>query len=240
MFSFLYRPLLYGKRREVFFFPFLFLGGDVSFHFTVLFVPTGSPSHGGDVAVCLSFLLCSCVYFCLYGPFNCISFNKYSRQLSAFSLCSSGLISASLVLSTTHLFVKVSFSPDVILCGWLGSKHQIMSPLSLILVRFPSSSSFGVFLYPGRPYCRIRDRTLVLILPIKSYCLELLQRYVQFRCARAHCRLHNLSIFQGWLDNKVMKQRIMDTRIHTTIIVKIVIWKPEEVHSSFTNYSFCC
>ena len=26
-----------------------------------------------------------------YGPFNCISFHKFSRQLSAFSLCSSGL-----------------------------------------------------------------------------------------------------------------------------------------------------
>ena len=35
-----------------------------------------------------------CVYFCLYGPFNCISFHQFSRWLSAFSLCSSGLISA--------------------------------------------------------------------------------------------------------------------------------------------------
>ena len=33
------------------------------------------------------FLFCSCVCFCLYGPFNCISFRKFSRQLSAFSLC---------------------------------------------------------------------------------------------------------------------------------------------------------
>ena len=31
-----------------------------------------------------SFSFCSCVYFCLYGPFNCISFRKFSRQLSAF------------------------------------------------------------------------------------------------------------------------------------------------------------
>ena len=37
------------------------------------------------------FLLCSCVCFCLYGPFNCISFQKLC-QLSTFSLCSSGLI----------------------------------------------------------------------------------------------------------------------------------------------------
>ena len=47
---------------------------------------------------------CSCVCFCLYGPFTWISFHKFSRQLSAFSLCSSGLISAVLVLSTISLY----------------------------------------------------------------------------------------------------------------------------------------
>ena len=36
----------------------------------------------------------------LYGPFNCISFYEFSRRLFVFSLCSSGLISALLVLST--------------------------------------------------------------------------------------------------------------------------------------------
>ena len=63
--------------------------------------PAGTPSRGGDVTVCVldinhpSFpllLLCSCVCFCLYGPFNCIWFHKFSRQLSAFSLCFPGLI----------------------------------------------------------------------------------------------------------------------------------------------------
>ena len=61
-----------------------------------------------------SFLFCYRVYFCLYGPLNCFSFHEFSRQLSAFSLCSSGLKSASLVLSTIYLFVKVSLSPDVV------------------------------------------------------------------------------------------------------------------------------
>ena len=42
-----------------------------------------------------------------------------------FSLRSSGLISALLVLSTIYLFMKVSFSPDVIPSGWLGSKRQL-------------------------------------------------------------------------------------------------------------------
>ena len=50
-----------------------------------------------------SFLLCSYVYFCLYGPFNFISFHKFSRQLSVFSPLSSGFISVLLVLSTICL-----------------------------------------------------------------------------------------------------------------------------------------
>ena len=51
-----------------------------------------------------SSFFCACVCFCLYGPFNCISCNKLSKQLSAFSLCSSGLISAVLVLSAFFFF----------------------------------------------------------------------------------------------------------------------------------------
>ena len=72
-----------------------------------------------------SFKFSPCVYFCLYGPFNCISFHKFSQQLTAFSLCFSGLISALLVLSAMYLSIKVSLSPDVIPCGWLGLKHQL-------------------------------------------------------------------------------------------------------------------
>ena len=64
-------------------------------------VPIGSPSRGRDVTVyvlniltdraCPLFVFCSCVCFCVYGPFKCISFNKFSQEISAFSLCSSGL-----------------------------------------------------------------------------------------------------------------------------------------------------
>ena len=57
------------------------------------------------------------VYVCLYGPFNCISFHEFSQQLSIFSFCSCGLSSALLVLSTIHLFMTVSFSPDIIPSG---------------------------------------------------------------------------------------------------------------------------
>ena len=99
-----------------------------------MWVPKGSPSRGGDVTVYVwhkptelahSFLFYSCVYFCLFGPFNCSSFHPFSRQLSVFWLCSSGLFSALLVLSTLYLFMKVSFSANIIPSGWLGSKHLL-------------------------------------------------------------------------------------------------------------------
>ena len=103
------------------------------FHYFVPPVPAGSPSRGGDVTVYAFDInqpslptpfYSVLVYFCLYGPFNCISFHKFSRELSTFSLCSSGPPSALSVLSAVYLFVKVSFSPDIILCDWLGLKHQ--------------------------------------------------------------------------------------------------------------------
>ena len=57
-------------------------------------VRAGSPSRGRAVVVLCqrlqpaelahSFLCCSCVCICFYGPFNCISFHIVSRQLSAF------------------------------------------------------------------------------------------------------------------------------------------------------------
>ena len=90
----------------------------------------------------LSFLFCSCVCFCLYSPLNCISFHKFSRQLTAFSLCSSGLISASLVLSTIYLSMKVSLIPDITLCGWLGLKHQFTNKCSLPASSFHANSRF--------------------------------------------------------------------------------------------------
>ena len=60
-----------------------------------------------------SFLFSSCVYFCLYGPSNCFPFHKFSQHLSAFSLCSSGLISALLVLST--IYISLWKSPSALI-----------------------------------------------------------------------------------------------------------------------------
>ena len=94
-------------------------------------VPAGWPSRGGDVTdhvwhksteLAHSFLFCSCVYFCSYGPFNCISFHKFSQQFLAFSLCSPDLISALLVLSTVYIFINISLN-GLMTCV-LGKKYR--------------------------------------------------------------------------------------------------------------------
>ena len=75
--------------------------------------PRGHLHRGEDVTVHVwhkpvelvhSFSFCSCVYFCLYGPFNCTSCHTFSWQRYVFSLCSSGLISTLLVLPTIYLY----------------------------------------------------------------------------------------------------------------------------------------
>ena len=105
-----------------------------------VFVSTGSPSRGGHIAVHVFDVnqpsLPTPLYYVLvsisvYDPFNCISFHKFSRQLSAFSLFFRFFRSFVLPVLyppywwSFHLFMKVSFSPDLILCGWLGLKHQL-------------------------------------------------------------------------------------------------------------------
>ena len=82
------------------------------------------------------------VYFCLCDPYSCASSHGLSWQLSTFSLSSSGLISASLVLSTIYLFMKVSLIPDITLCGWLGLKHQFTNKCSLPASSFHANSRF--------------------------------------------------------------------------------------------------
>ena len=90
------------------------------------------------------FLFCSCVCFCLEGPFNFTSLLKFSGQIFPFSLCSSGPISALLVFSTMCLFMKVSFSPDTYLCGWLGLRHQVI--VSQCLVSWSIRDVCGLYL----------------------------------------------------------------------------------------------
>ena len=89
-------------------------------------VPAGSPSGGGDVTANVlyinqpslltpfySLLASVSVFMALSTVFHSIN----SPDKSAFSLCSFGLLSALLALSTIYLFMKVSFSPDIIPSG---------------------------------------------------------------------------------------------------------------------------
>ena len=97
-------------------------------------LPTGSPSRGGDITVYVwhkqtelahSFLFCSYVCFFLW-PFQLYFIpEKLPTTLRFLTLFFRSYLSALLVFSTTYLFMKVSFSPDIIHSGWLGSKHQL-------------------------------------------------------------------------------------------------------------------
>ena len=115
------------------FLPFWFIQFSSDMFRRITVVPAGSPSPGEDVTVYVwhkptdlahYFSFCSCIYFCLDDPFNCIHYINSPDKFPFFWLCSSGLIAILLVLSTVNLFMTVSFSPDITPSGWLGSKHQ--------------------------------------------------------------------------------------------------------------------
>ena len=90
-------------------------------------VPKGSPSRGGNVPAYVkdinqpnlptpffSVLVSISVFMALSTVFYSIT----SHDNCVFSLCSSGLISVLLALSTIYLFMKVSFHlPDIIPSG---------------------------------------------------------------------------------------------------------------------------
>ena len=128
-----------------------------------------------------SFLFYSCVYFCLYGPFNCISFHKFPRWLSAFSLCSSGLISALLVLSPMYLLLKVSFRPNIFPLQWGTADAEIKVPSgeNTELKRSPFKAwSRSVYSHTCSAYCQ---RFLpCLFLPFRSIHLHFFQNLSRF------------------------------------------------------------
>ena len=74
-----------------------------------------------------SFLFCSCDYFCVYGPFNCILFHKSSRQFSA----SNPVLPVSFLpyWSVNSLYESL-LSPAVICSGWLRWKHRLTNKFS--------------------------------------------------------------------------------------------------------------
>ena len=65
-----------------------------------------------NTRACPLFLFCSCVCFCPYGLFNFILLHKFSRQLSAFSLCPSDLI---LPYWSFELYISFWKSPSALM-----------------------------------------------------------------------------------------------------------------------------
>ena len=97
-----------------------------------------------------SFLFCSCVYFCLMVLSAVFHFIKSPDN----SLLSHSVLPVLFLPAWSfQLYIslwKVSFSPDIILCGWLGLKHQLTN--QLINSRFgkcPMHEKFGS-LSPGK------------------------------------------------------------------------------------------
>ena len=152
-------------------------------------IPVGSPSHGGDVKVCVLdinqsslptpftlFLL----LFLSYGPFTCISFSKPSQQLSTFSLCSPSLMSALLVLSTIYLFLTVSLN-DFSHSGELRTqklKYHLVRTQSLNVLPLKAWSR-SVYSHTCYAYCR-EFFPCLLFLPFQSIHLHFFQNLSQF------------------------------------------------------------
>ena len=71
-----------------------------------------------------SFLFSSCVSFCPFGPFICVSFINFpdnsplSHSVLLVLFCFIGRF------NYIPLYESL-LSPDIILCGWLGLKHQV-------------------------------------------------------------------------------------------------------------------
>ena len=87
-------------------------------------VRAGSPPRSGDIVVYVFDINHPSLSIPFYSVLEALStvFDSYIfRQLSAFLLCSSGIISALLVLSTIYLFMKVSLSrPRGLTFTWWG------------------------------------------------------------------------------------------------------------------------
>ena len=98
--------------------------------YTDIEVPVGSPSRGGDVAVDVFDIK----QLSLPTPFNSlvVSVSVFMALSAVFHSDNSPLSHSVFPVFflpywsfQLYFFMKVSFSPDTFLCGWLGLKHQL-------------------------------------------------------------------------------------------------------------------
>ena len=132
-------------------------------------VATGSPSRGGDVAVYVfdinqpslstpfySVLVSISIFMALSTVFHSInSLDNSPRSQSVLQ----GFISALLVLSTMYLFMKVSFSPRIILSDRLGLKSQLTNFAATTAQQILSATSFRTTATTSQPAKRFDAKT---------------------------------------------------------------------------------
>ena len=98
-----------------------------------------------------SFSFCSCVYFCLYSPFNCISFHKFSPQLWFFFLlffrsyfCLVGLFYC---ISLYESLLQPWYNPQW-LTGLKTTINQLTLPLTFQSLQTSNIFKSNEFLFP--------------------------------------------------------------------------------------------
>ena len=68
-------------------------------------------------------------------------------------------MSGVLVLST--IFMTVSFSPDIVLCGWLGLRHQLANLLLLLLLSTIIAAVADTFVMIDMTVVTIATKTMI-------------------------------------------------------------------------------
>ena len=126
------------------------------------------------------------VFMALSTVFHSISFpnnSLFSDSVLLSYLCL-------LVLSTLYLFLKVSYSPDIIPSGWLGSKHQLtnffcLSPLTSVVNTAEQTQKFQSNLL-GNHLSMITSVELGVHQDIALHAFPTARNYLSLTCMRLH------------------------------------------------------
>ena len=101
----------------------------------------------------LLFILFWCLFLSLW-PFNCVFHSINSPYNSLLSHSVLPVLCLPYWSFQLYISVKGSFSPDIILCGWPGLKHQLSKPTSGPGVCHCADCSMYCF-YSYSPSCRV-------------------------------------------------------------------------------------
>ena len=130
-----------------------------------------------------SVLFCSCVCLCFYGPFNCISFHTFSRQLCFLTLFFRPYLCLIGCFKYYISLWKSSFNPDIILvpvgspsCGGDVTVHAWHKPTSLPTPFYSVLVSVSVFMALSTVFHSIHSpdnsvffHSVVLVLSLPNY-----------------------------------------------------------------------